>query len=51
MDQVEKAYQRQPTIFGGVKAAAIKAKGGALPRYTRNVGLGFKTPETAVKVR
>lgn len=49
LDQTERAFQKQPNVFLGYKKLLTK-KGGAL-RWTRNVGLGFKTPATAVKVR
>jgi hypothetical protein len=50
--QTEKAFQKQPTVaLGYKKIEARKGKKAGLPRWTRNVGLGFKTPETAVKVR
>ncbi|KAK1152105.1 40S ribosomal protein S11 [Acipenser oxyrinchus oxyrinchus] len=43
--QTERAYQKQPTIFQNKKKILLgeltKEK---LPRYTRSVGLGFKTP-------
>merc|ERR1712061_272322 len=46
MDQSERGFQKQPTIFQnrkrlqGLKKATLK-------RYTTNVGLGFKTPREA----
>ena len=45
--QIEKSYQKQPTVFQGFKILA-KAKGKA-PRWYRKVGLGFATPTTAIK--
>ena len=44
--QVERAFQKQPTVFLNSKARALgigKKKSKQL-RYVRNVGLGFKTP-------
>jgi hypothetical protein len=49
VSQVEKAFQKQPTVFLGYKKL-LNRKGKGL-RWVRNVGLGFKTPETAIKVR
>uniref|UniRef100_A0A4W3J4J8 Small ribosomal subunit protein uS17 n=1 Tax=Callorhinchus milii TaxID=7868 RepID=A0A4W3J4J8_CALMI len=47
--QTERAYQKQPTIFQNKKRALL-GEGGKekLPRYYRNVGLGFKTPREAI---
>lgn len=46
--QNERAYQKQPTIFQNKKRVLVAdgKEGGKekLPRYHRNVGLGFKTP-------
>lgn len=50
LDQTERAFQKQPTVFLGYKKLLSKKAQGGL-RWTRNVGLGFKTPVTAVKVR
>lgn len=48
--QTEKAFQKQPTIVMTAKPSELKKK---LPRkkirYTRNVGLGFKTPREATE--
>ena len=44
--QTEKSFQKQPTVFIGSKKLIGKTKG-ALPRFVRNVGLGFKTPKAA----
>ena len=43
MTQNEKAYQKQDNVFVGAKSAAGRK------RYTRSVGLGFKTPKTAIE--
>jgi small subunit ribosomal protein S11e len=51
VDQNEKAYQKQQNVFLGYKKLANKKVNKAGLRWTRNVGLGFKTPVTAVKVR
>jgi hypothetical protein len=46
----ERSFQKQPTIFLNKKQAAAKAsKTGRAERYTRNVGLGFKTPREVKK--
>lgn len=44
--QNERSYQKQPTIFQNKKRVlAVEGSGKEkLPRYHRNVGLGFKTP-------
>ena len=49
LDQVEKAFQKQPNVFLGYKKLANKKVSKAGLRWTRNVGLGFKTPVTAIK--
>jgi ribosomal protein S17 len=49
LNQTEKAFQKQPTVFLGYKKTLSK-KGKGL-RWVRNVGLGFKTPAQAIKVR
>ncbi len=41
--QTERAYQKQPTVFENRKAVYGKRKTAEL-RFTRAVGLGFKTP-------
>ena len=52
--QTDRAYQKQPTIFQN-KKSVLAAKGGKeakqqkLPRYYKNVGLGFKTPRGAIE--
>lgn len=47
--QNERAFQKQPTVSLGYKKL-LTTKASAL-RWTRNVGLGFKTPKEATKVR
>ncbi|XP_043861546.1 40S ribosomal protein S11-like [Dromiciops gliroides] len=48
--QIERAYQNQPTTFQNKKRVLLgdtaKEK---LPRYYRNIGLGFKTPKEAIE--
>ena len=39
--QTEKAFQKQDCVFAGAKGKKV--------RYTRTVGLGFKTPKAAVE--
>jgi len=46
----ERSFQKQPTIFLNKKQSSTKAgKAGRAERYTRNVGLGFKTPREAIE--
>lgn len=48
--QSERAYQKQPHIFQNAKTAAKtprKGKGGR--RWYKDVGLGFRTPKTAIE--
>ncbi|GMI27517.1 hypothetical protein TeGR_g1483 [Tetraparma gracilis] len=44
-DQTEKAYQKQDAIF--IARKRVVGQKGKSMRYTRNVGLGFKTPKEA----
>merc|ERR1711970_965225 len=46
MDQSERAFQKQPTVFQNRKRLP-GVKKGAVKRYTTNVGLGFKAPAEA----
>ncbi|XP_034246542.1 40S ribosomal protein S11 [Thrips palmi] len=46
-DQTERAFQKQPTIFLNRKKG-VGGKKKSL-RYTRDVGLGFKTPREAIE--
>ncbi|KAL7641455.1 UNVERIFIED_CONTAM: hypothetical protein RMT77_007326 [Armadillidium vulgare] len=48
MDQNERSYQKQPTVFQNRKAVLKKRHGSKL-RYIRQVGLGFKAPREAVE--
>ncbi len=45
----ERSFQKQPTIFLNKKTLAKAGKAGRAERYTRNVGLGFKTPREVIK--
>ncbi|EYC29909.1 hypothetical protein Y032_0005g2327 [Ancylostoma ceylanicum] len=45
-EQVERAFLKQPTINLNNKAR-ILAGNKKVPRYVRNIGLGFKTPREA----
>lgn len=47
-EQVEKAFQKQPTIFLAGKDLPGKRAGKKDLRFVRNVGLGFKTPREAI---
>ena len=44
--QTQKSFQKQDGIFLGSKRVVAK---GRAPRYYRSIGLGFKTPEEAIK--
>merc|ERR1711928_140679 len=44
-DQIEKAFQKQPTVFLNRKGTKSKKT----LRYHRSVGLGFKTPREAIE--
>jgi small subunit ribosomal protein S11e len=48
-DQNERAFQKQPTVFLNKKKTLLSGKAAKVPRYTRNVGLGFKTPREAIE--
>jgi hypothetical protein len=49
--QSERAYQKQPHIFLNHKAKSTKSKkvGKAGRRWYKDVGLGFRTPKTAIE--
>jgi len=47
--QIEKAFQKQPTIFLAKKQRALGRKVKGTVRYWRNVGLGYKTPQEAIE--
>merc|ERR1712212_241633 len=46
--QVERAFQKQNNVFLNFKNKG-KKKGNSGRRYTRDVGLGFKTPKEAIE--
>ena len=48
--QTEKSYQKQPRVSFAYKTINAKNLSAKDLRYTRAVGLGFKTPATAIKV-
>ncbi|XP_006107850.1 40S ribosomal protein S11 isoform X2 [Myotis lucifugus] len=48
--QTERAYQKQPTIFQNKKRVLLGETGKEkLPRYYKNIGLGFKTPKEGIE--
>eukprot|EP01031_Cornospumella_fuschlensis_P026935 gene26935-32546_t len=47
-DQTEKAYQKQDAVFLGRKRV-LGRKGAKGLRYYKSIGLGFKTPKTAIE--
>ena len=47
MEQTEKAFQKQPTIFQG-RLEQKKGKRTIVRRYVRSVGLGIETPREAI---
>lgn len=48
--QTERAYQKQPTIFQNKKRVLLgETAKEKLPRYYKNIGLGFKTPKEAIE--
>mmetsp|Transcript_11472 Transcript_11472/g.17466 ORF Transcript_11472/g.17466 Transcript_11472/m.17466 type:complete len:164 (-) Transcript_11472:83-574(-) len=47
-DQTEKAYQKQDAIFIGRKRALGKKTRKGM-RYYKSIGLGFKTPKSAIE--
>ncbi|KAB0352737.1 hypothetical protein FD754_017594 [Muntiacus muntjak] len=47
--QTERAYQKQPTIFQNKRVLLGKTGKEKLPRYYKNIGLGFKTPKEAIE--
>lgn len=46
-DQTERAFQKQKNVFLNGKAQLLSGKGAKKVRYSKNVGLGFKTPVEA----
>ncbi|KAK8763406.1 ribosomal protein S11 [Amblyomma americanum] len=47
-EQVERAFQKQPTVFLNRKAGLPKGNPKRVQRYYKSVGLGFKTPREAI---
>ncbi|KAL8664895.1 MAG: hypothetical protein Q9168_007817 [Polycauliona sp. 1 TL-2023] len=51
--QSERAYQKQPHIFANAKSKRVKSKstkvGKGGRRWYKDVGLGFRTPKTAIE--
>ncbi|ELV14170.1 40S ribosomal protein S11 [Tupaia chinensis] len=48
--QTKRAYQKQSTIFQNKKRVLLGEAGKEkLPRYYKNIGLGFQTPKEAIK--
>lgn len=49
--QAERAFQKQPHIFLNSKAKSAKSKkiGKGGRRWYKDVGLGFRTPKTAIE--
>ncbi|KAH9255711.1 archaeal ribosomal protein S17P [Batrachochytrium salamandrivorans] len=43
-----KSFQQQEKVFCGAKKLVQKTGKVTLPRYYRNIGLGFKTPQAAI---
>lgn len=52
IEQNEKAFQKQPTVFLNQKDLLARAGGSKknrASRYFRNVGMGFRTPKEAIE--
>lgn len=47
--QSERAFQKQPHIFQNPKVQAKSKKVGKGRRWYKDVGLGFRTPKTAIE--
>lgn len=47
--QSERAFQKQPHIFLNSKTKAKSKKAGQTRRWYKDVGLGFRTPRTAIE--
>lgn len=47
--QSERAFQKQPHIFLNSKTKAKSKKTGQVRRWYKDVGLGFRTPKTAIE--
>ena len=48
-EQNQKAFQKQDAIFVGKKTKALGKKVKGSTRYYRSIGLGFKTPKSAIE--
>ena len=48
-EQNQKAFQKQDAIFIGKKAKVLGKKVKGATRYYRSIGLGFKTPKSAIE--
>ena len=48
-EQTEKSFQKQAAVFVGAKRVLSKKNKKGVARYYKNVGLGFKTPESAIE--
>merc|ERR1712198_730533 len=48
-EQIERAYQKQPPIFQNKKRVVGKVQKAKEQRFTKSVGLGFKTPREAIE--
>ena len=49
-NQTEKAFQKQDAVFvGRQRALGSKSKKTGVVRYYKNIGLGFRTPKTAIE--
>ncbi|XP_060556414.1 small ribosomal subunit protein uS17-like [Ruditapes philippinarum] len=48
-EQTERSFQKQDAVFMNKKSALLSAKGKKNLRYSKSVGLGFKTPREAVE--
>merc|ERR1719217_976502 len=49
MDQTERAFMKQSAIFVGAKSRVLAKRKGKKARFYKNIGLGFKTPKTAIQ--
>merc|ERR1711862_291341 len=46
--QSERAFQKQANVFLNKKRLDLKSGKAKTPRYTKSIGLGFKTPREAI---
>uniref|UniRef100_H8ZWZ2 Small ribosomal subunit protein uS17 n=1 Tax=Collodictyon triciliatum TaxID=190325 RepID=H8ZWZ2_9EUKA len=49
VEQNERAFQKQETVFSGRKRLLGKAARQSQLRYSKSIGLGFKTPREAIE--